>query len=100
MNHTLNLQTLLANLMKHSKIFSEEKQYDIEIIKQRYDFYKNQIELPLKNQHYTNCIWSEDQLHQHVSMNDFCSCYYIQRFPKQLCNEIIDKFGLEYMMKC
>lgn len=86
--------------MKHSKIFSEERGRDIEIIRERYNFYKKQIDQPWKNQHFTNCTWSGDNSHNQETSNDFCGCYYMQRFPSQLCSEIVDIYGFEYMLKC
>lgn len=99
MSHLNNLNILLNNLTMYSSKYDSEKQFDLEIIKQRYNFYKSQLIQPMRNQHYINCIWSNDQCYQ-VTSKDFCSCYYIKRFPKQLCCEIVDKFGFEYMMKC
>lgn len=86
--------------MRQSYKFNDEKQYDLKIIVQRYNYYKNQIIQPIRNQHYINCTWSNDDQCRQVTSNDFCECFYIERFPRQLCFEIVDKFGMEYMLNC
>lgn len=83
--------------MSLAQTFNETNQEDLEIIIQRYNFYKKKILQPLNNGHYLNCICSyNDQCYS--KSKDFCSCYYIDRFPKDLCDEIVEKFGLEYML--
>lgn len=97
MNHLKNLETLLNNLTIHSNKFNNEMQTDLNIIKQRYNFYKSKFLQTFRNQHYVNCIWYNDQQFMYVMPKDYCSCHYIERFPQQLCNEIVERFGLEYM---
>lgn len=98
MNDLQKLEILISKVTKNCQTFNEKKQDDLRIIMQRYNYYGKQILQPLRNQHYINCVWSNDQQCNQLTSKDFCSCYYIERFPRQLCLDIVDKFGLEYML--
>lgn len=99
MSDLQKLEILLSKVTKISQTFNEKKKQDeLRIIIQRYNYYKKHIDQPIRNQHYINCVWSNDQQCNQLTSIDLCSCYYIERFPRQLCLNIVDKFGLEYML--
>lgn len=95
-----DLKTLEVLLQKF-KIFVEKtnkKQNELEIILQRFNFYKKQFYQPMRNGHYINCIWSNDVRFNHVTHMDFCSCYHIQKFPRVMCSDIVETIGLGYIL--
>lgn len=95
MSDIKNLKILLHKLMKLSHLTEQDRE-KLYILIQRFDYYKKSIMQPLRNQHYINCVWTSD-ISQQVS-RDFCSCYYIDLFPKKMCEEIVEMFGMDYML--
>lgn len=91
----------LECLLQKFQIFTEKLhkyQHEFDIITQRYQYFKKHYELPLNNDHFTNCIWSNDISCKETTKTDFCSCYYAQKTIKNLCFEIIELIGLEYII--
>lgn len=52
----------------------------------------------MRNNHFINCVWSNDILGKTQSDYDFYCCFYGERFIKNLCSEIVDLIGLEYII--
>lgn len=91
----------LECLLQKFKLFTEnlhKYQYEYDIITQRYQYFKKMYEFPLKNNHFTNCIWSNDISCKVITNTDLCSCYYAYKFLKNLCFEIIELIGFEYIL--
>lgn len=96
MNDLRNLEVLLLKFKKFTETMNR-KESEYEIFLDRYLHYK-QIMQPIRNQHYISCIWSNDELCEQVKPTDFCSCYYIEKFPRKLCVDIVEAIGLDYML--
>lgn len=94
--HQLNLEYLLRRATKLIETLNEEKRNDLEVIKQRYDYYIKRALQPLRNNHYANCIRPNYDQYNSTS-KDFCECHYLERLPKELCFEIVEKFGLSML---
>lgn len=91
----------LKILIQKFKLFTEtmhKYQDEFKIITQRYQYFKRQNMLPIKNSHYSNCVWSNDDSCKDVKSTDFCNCYYAQKCLKNLCFEIIELIGIEYII--
>lgn len=98
MSDLKNLEILKTKLTKLTPELNEEKCQDVQTVIQRFNYYRNEIILPLRNQHFISCVWSNEEFTDQLTSTDFCSCYYIERFPRKMCIDIVDKFGLEYML--
>lgn len=86
-----DIQKLDVLLLKY-KVFIEvlqKNRNDYEIVLQRYNYYKRQFLQPMRNKHYVNC---------ETPSSDVCSCYYGDRFIKNLCLEIVDTIGFDYIL--
>lgn len=89
------LECLLHKFNVFTKVmYKYQNEYDV--ISQRYKYFKKQYILPIKNNHYRNCPFSISCYE--IKSNDFCSCYYGQIFIKNLCCEILELIGYEYMI--
>lgn len=91
---------VLLNKCKKLTEVTNQKKDELDVLIQRYEYYIKKIKLPLRNQHYINCVWSNDDQYEKCEQmsTNFCSCYYMKNFPKRLCMDIVETFGLEYML--
>lgn len=96
----MNNLEILDVLIQKFKLFTElRNKYHHEFLITIHNviniFKSSIIMLPMKNNHYTDCVWSND-----ISCTpiDFCSCFYAEKFIKNLCFEIIELIGMEYMI--
>lgn len=91
----------LEILLKKFKLFVEtinKKHDEFEVILQRYNYFKLKIQITQSNDHYIDCTFPYKEAVSEISSKDFCSCYYIEQFYENLCQEIVNLIGLEYII--
>lgn len=91
----------LKILIKKFKIFTQtlnKNHSEFEILLQRYKYFKLKIQTIKRNGHYTDCTFSYKDSTCEKELIDYCSCYYIERFPENLSHEIIKLIGSEYII--
>jgi len=97
MNKIQNLEVLIQKFKLFSKTL-KKKENELDVILQRYNYFQKHYKLPLRNNHFNNCVWCNDITCEKLTDSDFCSCFYGIRFINNLCFEIIDLIALEYIV--
>lgn len=71
-------------------------QDEFDMISQRYELFKKQYSLPIKTIIIQIVIGVMPR--KQITSTDFCGCYYAQIFIKNICFEIRELIGIEYII--